>query len=221
MLYLVPTPIGNLKDITLRALEVLKQVDLILAEDTRTTKKLLHHFEINTPIQSYHAHNEHALVLKIIDRLKEGMSIALASDAGTPGISDPGYLLTRNCIEQEIRVSALPGPTAFVPALVASGLPCDRFHFEGFLPRKKGRQTRLKFLSGYPHTMVLYESPMRVQKTLTLLAEWMPERQVCIAREISKIYEELITTTFKDLLKGGMDKITIKGEFVLVIGPKS
>ena len=221
MLYLVPTPIGNLKDITLRALEVLQQVELVLAEDTRMTKKLLRHFEITTPVQSFHAHNEHTLVKKIMEQLLKGSTVALVSDAGTPGISDPGYLLTKNCIEEDIKVSALPGATAFVPALVASGLPCDRFHFEGFLPRKKGRQTRLTFLVDYPHAIILYESPMRVEKTLTQLAERMPDRHVCIAREISKIYEEFITTTFQDLLSGGMQRITFKGEFVLVIGPKT
>jgi len=219
MLYLVPTPIGNLKDITYRAIEVLQSADLILAEDTRVTKKLLTHYDIHTSLQSFHIHNEHSSVARIIEKLSQNLNIALVSDAGTPGISDPGYLLVKACHDHNIKVTALPGPTAFVPALVASGIPCDRFHFEGFLPKKKGRQTRLKFLVDYPSTIVLYESPFRVIKTLEQLAALMPSRKISIARELSKLHEEIITTTFDDLLDGGMQKITLKGEFVLIIGP--
>ncbi len=219
MLYLVPTPIGNLKDITFRAVEVLQSVELILAEDTRVTKKLLTHYNIHTALQSFHIHNEHALVERIAKKLLEGVDIALVSDAGTPGISDPGYLLVKACHHQHLKITALPGPTAFVPALVASGLPSDRFHFEGFLPKKKGRQTRLKFLKDYPYTIILYESPFRIIKTLEQLAEVMPHREICIARELSKLHEEIITTTFTELLDGHIQKITLKGEFVLIVGP--
>ena len=219
MLYVVPTPIGNLQDITLRALEILKNADLILAEDTRTTKKLLDHYEIAANLQSLHIHNEHHRVPQYVGQIKSLSSAALVSDAGTPGISDPGYLLIRACLDAGISVSALPGPTAFVPALVASGLPCDRFHFEGFLPKKKGRQTRLAFLKIYPHTFILYESPFRVQKTVGQIVETMPNRMISISRELSKIHEETITGSGIDVLTHVNERMSMKGEFVIVVGP--
>jgi 16S rRNA (cytidine1402-2'-O)-methyltransferase len=219
MLYLVPTPIGNLEDMTLRAIRLLKEVDVILAEDTRTTKKLLDHYEIKTPLRAHHAHNEHAAVAAIVAQLQGGATIALVSDAGTPGISDPGFLLARACTEAGVKVSCLPGPTAFVPALAASGLPCDRFHFEGFLPHKKGRQTRLQYLATLPNTFVLYESPYRLAKCLEQLIEHCgPERPACVAREISKFYEDLRTAPLKDLLAHYADESKAKGEIVIVVG---
>lgn len=219
-LYLVPTPIGNLKDITLRALEVLKSVDLILAEDTRTSGKLLKHFEIGTPMQSHHMHNEHKTVDVVISKLKSGTAIALISDAGTPAISDPGFLLTRACIEQQIQVECLPGPTAFVPALVNSGLPCDKFVFEGFLPVKKGRQTRLQFLAEETRTMVFYESPHKLIKTLANFCEYFgEERQLSVSRELTKLYEETVRGTAKEVLEHYTRKPP-KGELVIVVSGK-
>lgn len=219
-LYLVPTPIGNLKDITLRAIDVLNTADLILAEDTRTSGKLLKHFEIGTPMQSHHMHNEHKTVDAIIQKLQSGMTIALISDAGTPAISDPGFLLTRACIENQIEVECLPGATAFVPALVNSGLPNDKFIFEGFLPVKKGRQTRLKFLAEESRTMVFYESPHKLIKTLTNFCEYFGEdRQVSVSRELTKLYEETIRGTVKEVLDYYANKPP-KGELVIVVAGK-
>ncbi|MCC7467290.1 MAG: 16S rRNA (cytidine(1402)-2'-O)-methyltransferase [Saprospiraceae bacterium] len=217
MLYIVPTPIGNLEDMTLRAIRVLKEVSVVLAEDTRTSKRLLDHFEIKTPLRSFHAHNEHAVVERVVDELASGVDMALVSDAGTPGISDPGFLLSRACLRRGVRVECLPGPTAFVPALVASGLPCDTFHFEGFLPHKKGRQTRLKYLSALPHTFVLYESPYRLLKCLEELREHCgPDRQACVARELTKKFEEVKTANISELI-GHFSAKEIKGEIVLVV----
>ena len=219
-LYIVPTPIGNLEDMTFRAIKVLQEVDLILAEDTRTSGKLLKHFDISTPMQSHHMHNEHKMVDRIVERLKSGESIALISDAGTPAISDPGFLLTRACIENKIEVDCLPGATAFVPALVNSGFPNDKFIFEGFLPIKKGRQTRLQLLAEETRTMIFYESPHKLIKTLTQFAEYFGEdRKVSVSRELTKLYEETIRGTAKDLLTHFTDK-TPKGEFVIVVEGK-
>ncbi|MCK0108197.1 16S rRNA (cytidine(1402)-2'-O)-methyltransferase [Flavobacteriaceae bacterium S0825] len=216
-LYIVPTPIGNLKDITLRAIEVLKEVDLILAEDTRTSGKLLKHFDINTPSQSHHMHNEHKTVEAIIQKLNSGMTIALISDAGTPAISDPGFLLARACIENNIEVDCLPGATAFVPALVNSGLPNDKFVFEGFLPVKKGRQTRLKLLAEETRTMIFYESPHKLIKTLTHFCEYFGEdRQLSVSRELTKLYEETIRGIAKEVLEHYTNKPP-KGEIVIVV----
>ncbi|HFS67977.1 MAG TPA: 16S rRNA (cytidine(1402)-2'-O)-methyltransferase, partial [Flavobacteriia bacterium] len=190
-LYIVPTPIGNLKDITFRAIDILNEVDLILAEDTRTSGKLLKHYNIQTPMQSHHMHNEHKTVNSIVNRIKNGEKIALISDAGTPAISDPGFLLTRACIENAIEVECLPGATAFVPALVNSGLPNDKFIFEGFLPPKKGRQTRLEKLADEDRTMLFYESPYKLIKTLTQFAQYFgEERRISVSRELTKLYEE-------------------------------
>ena len=219
-LFIVPTPIGNLKDITFRALEVLKEVDLILAEDTRTSGKLLKHFDINTPSQSHHMHNEHKTVAAIINKLKGGLTIALISDAGTPAISDPGFLLTRACIENDIEVECLPGATAFVPALVNSGLPNDKFVFEGFLPVKKGRQTRFKVLAEETRTMIFYESPHKILKTLTHFCEYFGEdRQVSVSRELTKLYEETIRGTAKEVLEYYTNKPP-KGEIVICVAGK-
>jgi len=219
-LFIVTTPIGNLKDITFRALEVLKEADLILAEDTRTSGKLLKHFEINTPTQSHHMHNEHKTVDAIINKLKGGLTIALISDAGTPAISDPGFLLTRACIENDIEVECLPGATAFVPALVNSGLPNDKFVFEGFLPVKKGRQTRLKLLTEESRTMIFYESPHKIIKTLTHFCEYFGEdRQVSVSRELTKLYEETIRGTAKEVLEYYTNKPP-KGEIVICVAGK-
>ncbi len=216
-LYIVPTPIGNLKDITLRAIEVLKTVDLILAEDTRTSGKLLKHFEISTPSQSHHMHNEHKTVQNLVQKLQTGTTIALISDAGTPAISDPGFLLTRACIENNIEVECLPGATAFVPALVNSGLPNDKFVFEGFLPVKKGRQTRLKLLVEETRTIIFYESPHKLIKTLTHFCEYFGEdRQVSVSRELTKLYEETIRGTMKEVLFHYTNKPP-KGEIVIVV----
>jgi len=216
-LFIVPTPIGNLEDITLRAISTLKSVDLILAEDTRTSGKLLKHFEISTPMQSYHMHNEHKILDRIIEKLKSGFEIALISDAGTPAISDPGFLLTRACVAQQIPVECLPGATAFVPALVNSGLPNDRFIFEGFLPIKKGRQTRLKLLAEEERTIVLYESPHKLNKTLEQICLLFgEERQISISRELTKLYEETRRGTAKELLDH-YSKAAVKGEIVIVI----
>lgn len=220
-LFIVPTPIGNLEDITLRAIKVLKEVGLILAEDTRTSGKLLHHFEINTPMQSHHMHNEHKTVDNLVKRLQRGLEdIALISDAGTPAISDPGFLLTRACIENNIEVECLPGATAFVPALVNSGLPNDKFVFEGFLPVKKGRQTRLKLLAEEPRTMIFYESPHKLLKTLIHFAEYFGEdRLISVSRELTKLYEETIRGTVKEVLEHYTKKPP-KGEIVIVVSGK-
>ncbi len=219
-LYIVPTPIGNLKDITFRAIEVLKEVDLILAEDTRTSGKLLKHFEITTHMQSHHMHNEHKTVEQIIQKLKAGTTVALISDAGTPAISDPGFLLSRACIEHNIQVECLPGATAFVPALVNSGLPNDKFVFEGFLPVKKGRQTRLLLLAEESRTMVFYESPHKLVKTLGhFCAYFGEERAVSVSRELTKLYEETVRGTAKDVLEHYTNKPP-KGEIVIVVGGK-
>lgn len=221
MLYIVPTPIGNLEDITLRAIRVLKEVAVVLAEDTRTSRYLLDHFEIKTPLRSFHSHNEHAKLESVVEELASGVSMALVSDAGTPGISDPGFLLARACQQRGIRVECLPGPTAFVPALVSSGLPCDTFHFEGFLPHKKGRQTRLKYLAALPHTFVLYESPFRLVKCLESLMEHCgAERQACVARELTKKFEEVKTATLAELLEHFKSK-DVKGEIVMVVSGKN
>ena len=219
-LYLVPTPIGNLKDITFRAIEVLQEADLILAEDTRTSGKLLKHYNITTPMQSHHMHNEHKTVASIVTRIKNGETIALISDAGTPAISDPGFLLTRACVENEIEVDCLPGATAFVPALVNSGLPNDKFVFEGFLPVKKGRQTRLKLLAEETRTIILYESPHKLIKTLTQFAEYFGnDRRISVSREITKLHEETVRGSVVDVLKYYTNKPP-KGELVLVVNGK-
>lgn len=220
-LYLVPTPIGNLKDITLRALEVLKAVDLILAEDTRTSGKLLKYFEINTPMQSHHMHNEHQSLNGVLQKLATGMKIAVISDAGTPAISDPGFLLVRACVAQGVEIECLPGATAFVPAVVASGLPCDRFVFEGFLPVKKGRQSKLQQLALENRTIILYESPHKLLKTLTQMVSFFGgERQISISRELTKLYEETKRGSVIELLEY-YTKNPVKGEIVLVISGKT
>ena len=220
-LYLVPTPIGNLKDITLRALEVLKHVDLILAEDTRTSGKLLNHFEITTPMQSHHMHNEHKTVDAIVQKLKSGIEIAMISDAGTPAISDPGFLLSRACLQHAIEIECLPGATAFVPALVNSGLPNDKFIFEGFLPVKKGRQTRLKLLAEETRTMIFYESPHKLIKTLGHFCTYFgDDRLVSVSRELTKLYEETTRGTAKDVLNYYTNKPP-KGEIVIIVGGKT
>ncbi|MBT7306518.1 MAG: 16S rRNA (cytidine(1402)-2'-O)-methyltransferase [Bacteroidetes bacterium] len=219
-LYLVPTPIGNLKDITFRAVEVLQEVDLILAEDTRTSGKLLKHFEITTQMHSHHMHNEHKTTAAIVARIKSGQSVALISDAGTPAISDPGFLLTRACVEAGIEVDCLPGATAFVPALVNSGLPNDKFVFEGFLPPKKGRQTRLKILAQETRTIIFYESPHKLLKTLAQIIEYFGEdRPVSVSREISKLHEQTIRGTAQEVLSVFEAKAP-KGEIVLIVGAK-
>jgi len=220
MLYLVPTPIGNLEDMTYRAVRLLNEVDLILAEDTRTSKKLLQHYEINTPLRSHHAHNEHGTTPAIVQQILGGAKIALISDAGTPGISDPGFYLVRECVKNEIQVECLPGATAIIPALVASGLPCDRFHFEGFLPHKKGRQTRLIHLSGLENTFSLYESPHRIGKCLTQLAEYCGgDRQACVCRELTKLHEEVRRGTLTELATHYSGK-KVKGEIVVIVAGK-
>ena len=216
-LYVVPTPIGNLEDMTFRAVKVLNSVDLILAEDTRTSGFLLKHYGIKTPMQSHHKFNEHKTLQHVVEKIKSGQNVALISDAGTPAISDPGFMLVRACVEQEIEVECLPGATAFVPALVTSGLPNDRFCFEGFLPQKKGRQTKLKSLAAESRTMIFYESPFRIVKTLTQLAEVLgTERRASVSREISKLYEETVRGTLTELA----EHFTLhspKGEFVLIV----
>lgn len=219
MLYIVPTPVGNLEDITLRALRILKEADLILAEDTRTSGVLLKHYDIHNALQSYHKFNEHQAVEKLVERMKAGQTLALVSDAGTPGISDPGFLLARECVRQGVEVQCLPGATAFVPALVASGLPCDKFVFEGFLPQKKGRQTRLKVLAAEERSVVFYESPYRVVKTLQQFEEYFgPERPVAVCREISKLHEETVRGTVTEVL-AHFKEHEPKGEFVIIVGP--
>ncbi|MBK6860119.1 MAG: 16S rRNA (cytidine(1402)-2'-O)-methyltransferase [Saprospiraceae bacterium] len=217
-LYLVPTPIGNLSDMTPRALGVLSAVDLILSEDTRVSNKLLMHFNIEKSLRSFHSQNEHKALQSIVDKLKEGASVALVTDAGTPGISDPAYLLVRACRKENIPVIALPGATAFVPALVASGLPCDRFFFNGFLPQKKGRNTQLNWLAALDCTIVLYESPHRLLKCLDeLIAHFGSERQACFAKEISKLFEKYITGSLQEI-KEQLASEKIVGEWVIVIG---
>lgn len=219
-LYLIPTPVGNLEDITLRALRLLKEVDVILAEDTRTTAKLLKHYEIGTPLLSHHKFNEHQQVDLIAERIEKGENIALVSDAGTPGISDPGFLLTRTCVERGIETECLPGATAFVPALVNSGFPCDRFCFEGFLPQKKGRQKKLSALADESRTMIFYESPYRLVKALEQMAEvFGPNRYACVAREISKMFEEFKRGTLKELAAWYTQR-GVKGEIVLILAGK-
>ena len=217
MLYLVPTPLGNLKDITLRALEVLKEVDLILCEDTRTSQKLLQHYQINKPLTPYHQHNEHRVADHLVAQLQAGKKMALITDAGTPGISDPGFLLVRACIQQGVTVNCLPGATAFVPALINSGFSAQRFCFEGFLPLKKGRQTLLKLLATETRTIILYESPVRLVKTLTDLATYMGEtRRASVSREITKMFEETRRGTLQELIAYFTLKPP-KGEIVLVL----
>jgi 16S rRNA (cytidine1402-2'-O)-methyltransferase len=220
MLFLVPTPIGNLKDITLRALEVLKEVDVILAEDTRNTSRLLNHYQIQKALSPYHQHNEHKILGHLIDQLLAGKKMAVVTDAGTPGISDPAFLLVRECIRNNIRVETLPGATAFVPALVNSGLTTNRFVFEGFLPLKKGRHTLLTQLAEEERTVILYESPMRLVKTLEDLVEYFgAERQCCVSRELTKMFEENARGTLKEVLEHFKQK-TVKGEIVLVLQGK-
>ena len=219
-LFIVPTPVGNLEDMSPRAIETLKRVELILAEDTRTSTVLLRHFEINTPLSSHHKFNEHESVQPIIDRLEAGSTIALISDAGTPGISDPGFLLSRECRRSGIEVETLPGPTAFVPALVNSGLPCDRFRFEGFLPLKKGRQTRLKSIADDSMTTIIYESPIRLVKTLEQLAEVCgTNREASVSREISKLHDTTIRGTLSELIDFFKTN-SPKGEIVIIVGGK-
>ena len=216
-LYVIPTPIGNLEDITLRALRLLKEVEIILAEDTRTSSKLLKHYDIHTPMQSYHLFNEHKVVDAWVQRIKGGTTVGLITDAGTPAISDPGFLLARACIAEEIAVECLPGATAFVPALVSSGLPNDRFTFEGFLPDKKGRQTRLQLLAQETKTMIFYVSPHKLLKTLTdFITTFGADRQASISRELTKVHEETQRGTLQELLEYYKDK-NIKGEIVLVL----
>lgn len=220
-LFLIPTPIGNLEDITLRAIRILKSVDTILAEDTRTSGKLLKHYQIETKQQSYHAFNEHQVLEGLIRRLKGGEKMALISDAGTPAISDPGFLLVRECLTQDIAVECLPGATALIPALVQSGLPADRFVFEGFLPHKKGRQTRLQQLAEEERTVVLYESPHRLLKSLQQFAEYFGEtRKASVSRELTKLYEETVNGTINELITY-FSKSKIKGEIVIVVAGKS
>jgi len=219
-LFIVPTPIGNLKDMTFRAVEVLQNVDLILAEDTRTSGKLLKHYDISTQMHSHHMHNEHQTTANIVQRIRNGDTIALISDAGTPAISDPGFLLTRACVEANIEVDCLPGATAFVPALVNSGLPNDKFVFEGFLPAKKGRQTRLKLLQTETRTMIFYESPHKLVKTLTQFTDYFEAgRRISISREISKLHEETIRGTMTEVLEHFKNKPP-KGELVIVLEGK-
>ena len=220
-LFIVPTPIGNLEDMTLRAIRILKEVDLILAEDTRTSGKLLKHFDIGTHMHSHHMHNEHKTVENLIARLKSGETIALISDAGTPAISDPGFLLTRACVENGITVECLPGATAFVPALVNSGLPNDKFVFEGFLPDKKGRQTRYLALAEETRTIILYVSPHKLVKTLAEFITYFGEdRQICVSRELSKLHEENVRGTVREVLTHFENKPP-KGEIVVVVGGKT
>ncbi|PZR27109.1 MAG: 16S rRNA (cytidine(1402)-2'-O)-methyltransferase [Citrobacter freundii] len=220
MLYLVPTPIGNLKDITLRALEVLKEVDLILAEDTRNTSHLLNHYQITKPLSPYHQHNEHKVLHHLVSQLLEGKKMAVVTDAGTPGISDPAFLLVRECVKTGVKVECLPGATAFVPALVNSGIPTNRFVFEGFLPLKKGRQTLLKQLAEEERTMIFYESPMRLVKTLEEFITWFGAERLCsVSRELTKMFEENKRGTLTELAAYFREK-TVKGEIVIVLAGK-
>ncbi len=219
-LYLVPTPIGNLEDMTFRSVRLLQEADLILAEDTRTSGVLLKHYNITTRMQSHHQFNEHNTAAGIASMISSGQTVALITDAGTPGISDPGFLLVRECVKLGVEVECLPGATAFVPALVASGIPCDRFFFEGFLPQKKGRQTRLKYLAAMKETMVFYESPFRLLKTLDQFSEYFGcERKATVARELTKFYEEIARGTISELILHFGQK-NIKGEIVIVVEGK-
>jgi len=221
MLYIVPTPIGNLKDITLRALDALKEVELILAEDTRTTSNLLNHYKITKPLSPYHQHNEHKVLHHLIDQLSQGKKMALVTDAGTPGISDPAFLLVRGCIKAGIKVECLPGATAFVPALVNSGIPSNRFVFEGFLPLKKGRQTLLKNLAAEDRTMIFYESPVRLVKTLQEFIQYFgADRLCCVSRELTKLFEENRRGTLREVCDHFKEK-NPKGEIVIVIAGKN
>lgn len=221
MLYIVPTPVGNLEDITLRALRVLKEADLILAEDTRTSGILLKHYDIHNHMQSYHKFNEHKTVEYLVERMKAGQTLALISDAGTPGISDPGFLLARECAKEGVEVQCLPGATAFVPALVASGLPCDKFVFEGFLPQKKRRQSRLKELAAEERSIVFYESPYRVVKTLMQFREiFGGNRDVAVCREISKVHEQIVRGSIDSAIEH-FNAVEPKGEFVIIVGAKT
>lgn len=220
MLYVVPTPVGNLEDMTFRAIRILKEADLVLAEDTRTSGILLKHFEIKNAMQSHHKFNEHKTVESVVSRIKAGATVALISDAGTPGISDPGFLVVRECVRNGIEVQCLPGATAFVPALVSSGLPNEKFCFEGFLPQKKGRQTRLKAIAEETRTTIIYESPYRLVKTLTQLAEFLgAERQAAVAREISKVHEETVRGTLGELI-AHFTANEPRGEIVVIISGK-
>jgi 16S rRNA (cytidine1402-2'-O)-methyltransferase len=220
LLYLVPTPLGNLKDITLRSLEVLQQVDVILCEDTRTSSRLLNHYQIQKPVSPYHQHNEHKIVQHIVDQLRAGKTMALITDAGTPGISDPAFLLVRECIKHEVKVECLPGATAFVPALVNSGIPTNRFVFEGFLPIKKGRQTLLKQLAEEERTMIIYESPMRLVKSLEeFITYFGAERQCCVSRELTKLFEENKRGTLREVADHFKAK-AVKGEIVIILAGK-
>lgn len=220
MLYIVPTPVGNMEDITLRALRVLKEADLILAEDTRTSSVLLKHYDIHTPLKSHHKFNEHETSEAMAERIAAGETVALISDAGTPCISDPGFMLVRACVDKGVEVQCLPGATAFVPALVDSGLPNDRFYFEGFLPQKKGRQTRLKELATLSHSIIIYESPFRLVKTLEQLAEYMgADRRASVSREISKKFEETRRGTLSELVASFKEREG-KGEIVIIIAGK-
>ncbi len=217
MLYLIPTPLGNLKDITLRSLEVLQQVDVILCEDTRTSSRLLNHYHIQKPVSPYHQHNEHKIVQHIVEQLLAGKTMALITDAGTPGISDPAFLLVRECIKQDVKVECLPGATAFVPALVNSGIPTNRFCFEGFLPLKKGRQTLLKQLANEERTMVFYESPMRLVKTLEEFIQYFgAERECAVSRELTKLFEENKRGTLREVAEHFKAK-KVKGEIVIIL----
>jgi 16S rRNA (cytidine1402-2'-O)-methyltransferase len=219
-LYLVPTPIGNLEDMTFRAIRILKEVDFVLAEDTRKTGLLMKHFDIQNKMKSFHQHNEHQQTTIVIDMLKSGIKMALVTDAGTPAISDPGFLLVRECLKNNIEVECLPGATAFVPALVNSGLPADRFFFEGFLPHKKGRKSRLQYISEKTYTIILYESPHRLLKTLDNLIEFMGEdRKACVSRELTKMYEENKRGSLFEL-KSYFESKTVKGEIVIIINGK-
>lgn len=218
MLYIVPTPIGNLGDITLRSIEILKKVDYILAEDTRVTSKLLNHLGIEKRVYAFHAHNEHAKLKSYIQELSLGKHIALVSDAGTPGISDPGFLLIRAAREHKLELQVLPGPTAFVPAVVGSGLPCDKFFFEGFLPVKKGRKTRLEYLNSIDSTIILYESPHKLLKTLNdIITYFGGQKSICVARELSKIHEEFVTDTATEVTNYFKNKSILKGEYVIIV----
>lgn len=217
ILYVVPTPVGNLEDMTFRAIRILKEADLILAEDTRTSAKLLKHYEIKVPMQSHHKFNEHQMVESVVNRIRSGATVALISDAGTPGISDPGFLVVRECVRAGIQVQCLPGATAFVPALVSSALPCERFCFEGFLPQKKGRMTRLQALLTEERTMIFYESPYRVVKTLEQFIEhYGPDRQVAVCREISKVHEECVRGTLTEAV-AHFKEHEPRGEFVILL----
>lgn len=221
-LYIIPTPIGNLEDITIRALNLLKEVDILLAEDTRTTGFLLKHFGIETKqLTAFHKFNEHKLIINIIEKLKGGYNIGIVSDAGTPGISDPGFLIVRECVKNDIEVICLPGATALIPALVASGFPCDRFYFEGFLPQKKGRQTRLKLLSNIDSSIVLYESPHRIKKLLLQLNEYFsPDRQIALCRELSKKFEQIQRGTIDEISKL-YETFEPRGEYVVIIAAEN